>query len=491
MPLNDPIPSTAADVLEFNVEKIDEEVTSTAATYTDRFGVERLTNVGRTNLTQDAIAAAVAQTGFFPVSGSFEAGGTIDSYNQVLNLQTAVGDDAAGFYSWGGALPKVVAAGSTPSTTGGTGATAWSYRADAKLRTDLSAAGGAKLITDGVIMKDTVAAMVADTGLVVGDTIHTRGRYAASDMAGHKYRITDSTGGDPVDGLKYVALDNGLFAKTNDLVFNVKAPADSGFAPNENKWFFMDPQEYNAANTGEVESVGNQFHFFHSGADVRVEFEADNSPMQFYLEGGPGFDAWYGVQEGGTHHWSHGSDVSDGASYKFCTGFGISTVTQQFIIRKDGTVSVKNDGSGFTAPYGFIGDANTGMFSPAIQNIGFKANGNETMRIGSTGKVFSSQEDDANTPSWSFLNDQDTGVGHAASDNLTLITGGTERLRVGSTGTFYFGGAGFGAGTGTLAIKNAAAAPTTNHPNGGILYVEGGALKFRGSAGTVTTIAPA
>lgn len=478
MPLNDSIPSKAADVLEFNVEKIDEEVTSTEATYTDRFGVERLTNVGRTNLTQDAIAAAVQQTGWFVV-GEFLAGFTFTSYNQV-------GRDADGnMWSYNGSLPFVVTAGTVPSEPD------YTNRGDAALRSDLAAAGGAKLITDGVIIKDTVAAMVADTDLVVGDTVHTRGRYAASDMSGHKYRITDSTGGDPVDGLKYVALDNGLFAKTNDLVFNVKAPAGAGFAPNENKWFFMDPQEYNAANTGEVESVGNQFHFFHSGTDVRVEFEGDNSPMQFYIEGGPGFDAWYGVQEGGTHHWSHGSDVSDGASYKFCTGFGLSTITQQFIIRKDGTVSVKNDGSGFTAPYGFLGDANTGMFSPAIQNVGFKANGNETMRIGSTGKVFSAQDNDANNPSWSFLTDQDTGIGHAASDNLVLITGGVERMRVGSTGTFYFGGAGFGAGTGTLAIKNAAAAPTTNHPDGGILFVEGGALKFRGSAGTVTTIAPA
>lgn len=34
-------------------------------------------------------------------------------------------------------------------------------------------------------------------------------------------------------------------------------------------------------------------------------------------------------------------------------------------------------------------------------------------------------------------------------------------------------------------------APTSNQTGGGILYVENGALKFRGSAGTVTVIAPA
>lgn len=53
------------------------------------------------------------------------------------------------------------------------------------------------------------------------------------------------------------------------------------------------------------------------------------------------------------------------------------------------------------------------------------------------------------------------------------------------------GGAGLGSGSGVITIKNATTAPTTNPTSGGILYVEGGALKFRGSSGTVTTIAPA
>jgi hypothetical protein len=49
----------------------------------------------------------------------------------------------------------------------------------------------------------------------------------------------------------------------------------------------------------------------------------------------------------------------------------------------------------------------------------------------------------------------------------------------------------YGGGTGVLAIRNRAVAPTTNPPNGGVLYVEGGALKYRGSGGTVTTLGPA
>lgn len=48
-----------------------------------------------------------------------------------------------------------------------------------------------------------------------------------------------------------------------------------------------------------------------------------------------------------------------------------------------------------------------------------------------------------------------------------------------------------GGGEGVLGISNAEVVPTTNPTSGGIAYAEGGALKWRGSSGTVTTIAPA
>ncbi len=49
----------------------------------------------------------------------------------------------------------------------------------------------------------------------------------------------------------------------------------------------------------------------------------------------------------------------------------------------------------------------------------------------------------------------------------------------------------FGGGDGVIGIANATTAPTTDPAGGGVLYVQAGALKYRGSAGTVTTIAAA
>ena len=49
----------------------------------------------------------------------------------------------------------------------------------------------------------------------------------------------------------------------------------------------------------------------------------------------------------------------------------------------------------------------------------------------------------------------------------------------------------FGGGQGAIVIADAPAAPTHNVAGAGVLYVQDGALKFRGSNGTVTEIAPA
>jgi len=51
--------------------------------------------------------------------------------------------------------------------------------------------------------------------------------------------------------------------------------------------------------------------------------------------------------------------------------------------------------------------------------------------------------------------------------------------------------ASFGGGGGVIGIANAGTVPTTNPSGGGVLYVEGGALKWRGSSGGVTVIADA
>jgi hypothetical protein len=85
----------------------------------------------------------------------------------------------------------------------------------------------------------------------------------------------------------------------------------------------------------------------------------------------------------------------------------------------------------------------------------------------------------------------------AGSINLPNgISNGTNNCITFTTGTnrsvgLAISSPSLGGGVGVISIGNAVTVPASNPTGGGILYVEAGALKYRGSSGTVTTIANA
>jgi hypothetical protein len=83
-------------------------------------------------------------------------------------------------------------------------------------------------------------------------------------------------------------------------------------------------------------------------------------------------------------------------------------------------------------------------------------------------------------------------VGVAGASGAALQPA-TVALRVeGGTRNIACWGAGsFGSGVGVMFLANAGTVPSANPAGGGILYVTAGALTYRGSGGTVTTVAPA
>lgn len=93
-----------------------------------------------------------------------------------------------------------------------------------------------------------------------------------------------------------------------------------------------------------------------------------------------------------------------------------------------------------------------------------------------------------------YLNNTDTSADSVlvrfVIDQFKIVGGGAkgitiaDNLAIGDDANPSYGG-----GTQVIYINNAAAVPTTNPSSGGILYTESGALKYRGSSGTVTTIA--
>jgi len=83
------------------------------------------------------------------------------------------------------------------------------------------------------------------------------------------------------------------------------------------------------------------------------------------------------------------------------------------------------------------------------------------------------------------------GIGLGVDVDNTGRIGGMQ-IFLHSNGNLGFGTPSeFGGGTKVIGLVNSTAVPTTNPVGGGVMYVEAGALKYRGSAGTVTVIAAA
>lgn len=139
-----------------------------------------------------------------------------------------------------------------------------------------------------------------------------------------------------------------------------------------------------------------------------------------------------------------------------------------------------------------FGDGNTGFYEQADNVVIFSAAAVGRLRLDSNGvAAFTSDGgilldescSDTNPTLVPDKTDLDTGLGADGSNGLTLIAGGSTGPKVilgqlGSTGISVF-------------IPDLTVAPSSNPTGGGVLYSEGGALKWRGSSGTVTTIASA
>lgn len=116
-------------------------------------------------------------------------------------------------------------------------------------------------------------------------------------------------------------------------------------------------------------------------------------------------------------------------------------------------------------------------------------------------------EFDASSALWlgstSSLTETASSVGIYPSGNIAFGISGTTKFYVTASGTGAYGannlgvyGSGgtfpdAGSGAGVFAMGNATTAPTTTPVGGGVLYSVAGALKWKGSSGTVTPIANA
>ena len=175
---------------------------------------------------------------------------------------------------------------------------------------------------------------------------------------------------------------------------------------------------------------------------------------------------------------------------------GHSTQTSNLTTWEDSTAAVKASVSG-TGLGNFVGGlmVNASNYfqvtSGGLVGIGIAANSAQTVLMAppsTTNKALTVRglaSQSGNLQEW-----QDSASTVSASVSAAGL-GTFAGVTLSTTTSLSLGTPSLGGGAGVISIANATTAPTTDPSGGGILYVESGALKFRGSSGTITTIAAA
>jgi hypothetical protein len=176
------------------------------------------------------------------------------------------------------------------------------------------------------------------------------------------------------------------------------------------------------------------------------------------------------------------------------------------------SIDLQDGGFGGTASQGIFMTSTTGTTTGNLVTLRnnsrddfvVKANGTVAIRVATghtpAGSLEISQGDTstvglamtATASGTDMVNLKDSGgnqrfqVSNAGNVTTRAVMFASSAIQCGATSADLGGSAGF-----VLSMKNATTPPSTNPTGGGILYVDTGALKYRGSSGTVTTIAPA
>lgn len=136
----------------------------------------------------------LSDAGLNLVDGSFEEGATVNSKTDAVWYITG-----GQCYTWGGAFPKSVPAGSTPSSTGWEGPGAWISLSDATLRTLLSSETGYSAIGGFESVSDLRANPVNTGVLSTGDRVYVKSYYNGLGYGGGFFRW-DASSTDADDG---------------------------------------------------------------------------------------------------------------------------------------------------------------------------------------------------------------------------------------------------------------------------------------------------
>jgi hypothetical protein len=191
------------------------------------------------------------------------------------------------------------------------------------------------------------------------------------------------------------------------------------------------------------------------------------------------------------------NNVATGASSTSRYFASAPTTGTGYLLFTDTTLASNRGYVGYTFATDTLDIATAGAVRGTFSSTGFAVTGalssTGAMKSGTTGTnghLQLARSSDGATIT-NFITDGTHGIINSVIDTI-FQANTTERMRITSAGNVGIGTADqFGGGVKVVGLANATTAPASNPTGGGVLYVESGALKYRGSSGTVTTIANA
>lgn len=169
----------------------------------------------------------------------------------------------------------------------------------------------------------------------------------------------------------------------------------------------------------------------------------------------------------GIYLWStHGGQTGDAITVRVSAAV-TALVREDFVVKATGRCGI---GTG-------LGSAPAGQLEVAAAD-------DTTPGIVTRGRTSGTNQQEWRRPSDGAVRTRISNTAQLVTQEVAFFTG--PAVMIGSTSVQVGGGS-----VGVIGIVNAGTVPTTNPSGGGVLYAEGGALKWRGSSGTVTVLAPA
>ena len=207
-----------------------------------------------------------------------------------------------------------------------------------------------------------------------------------------------------------------------------------------------------------------------AGFEIRCNAFLNTSAQEIYLNSEAA--TLYGTS-GGQHQWYTAPSGTAGNAISFTQAMTLDASSRLSINTTATIAGVNlNVSGGINSTNGALNVAGNGGFYNSANKFGVDNNAGAS-------RLYSSGANSSTRGSFEFhITDS---VGSLDTTAMTLDASGNLLLKTTSIGTSAVGVIGLGNAT----------APTTSPAGMGQLYVEGGALKYRGSSGTVTTIANA